>query len=113
MSKTNSNLVQCASCSTSSGELLPLVCDSKLSLGPVCEKCREAALGHYEVLFRSFGGRHASREDDAAEPYYFPQIENVVALREVAFRTVAKNPNLLKFMCEGDRTALVSEALNS
>ena len=103
------NPVQCAACSAQSGELQPLVCELSRPLGLVCEKCRLAGLAHFEVLFVAFGGRHGGRGEEPIAPYHFPVLRSPEALRDVALRTVKKNPYLMRFLVEEDAMALEAE----
>ncbi len=106
MQSETSNPVRCAACSAQSGELQPLVCELSRPLGLVCEKCRLAGLAHFEVLFQAFGGRHGGREEEPVQPYHFPVLRSVDALRDVAIRSVKRNPELARFLSEEDREAI-------
>jgi hypothetical protein len=100
----------CTSCSKRIVERKAPVCLSGRALGLVCDTCREATDGHAEVIFHAFGGMHGTegRAFDPKTPYHVPVLMSVPQLRDVAMGLAGRNPDLLPFLCEGDRSRLLA-----
>ncbi len=69
------------------------------SLGLVCHKCHADGIGYQEVIFHGFGGKHASREDDARAPYHVPSgVHTFGDLKALALETVKRDPQLKVYL---------------